>query len=105
MKIVLDAHVIVSAFAARGLCESLFELCLESHEIVLSEHLLSEIEVNLIKKIKLPVTIIAQITHLLRDQGIFYDPVAVDQRHCRDIDDLKVLGLAVAAQVDCIVTG
>ncbi len=40
MRIVLDANVVVAAFAARGLCESLFELCLGSHEIVLSERLL-----------------------------------------------------------------
>jgi hypothetical protein len=32
MKIVLDANVAVAAFAARGLCESLFEFCLSSHE-------------------------------------------------------------------------
>ena len=39
MRIVLDANVMVAAFAARGLCEALFELCLGSHEILLSEPL------------------------------------------------------------------
>jgi hypothetical protein len=36
---VLDANVVVAAFAVRGLCEPVFELCLDSHEILLSEPL------------------------------------------------------------------
>lgn len=34
MKLVLDSNVIVAAFATRGLCGSLFEYCLESHEVI-----------------------------------------------------------------------
>ena len=78
MKVLLDANVVVAAFAARGLCESLFELCLDSHELVLSEHLLGEIRRNLIKKVKLPPS---------------------------GADDVKVLGAAIAGDVGCIVTG
>jgi len=37
MKIVLDANVIVAAFAARGLCEAVFELCLSCHITAASE--------------------------------------------------------------------
>jgi predicted nucleic acid-binding protein len=44
MKIVLDANVVVAAFASRGLCESILELCLTSHEIVLSQELLEQKE-------------------------------------------------------------
>ena len=43
MKIVLDANVIIVAFAARRLCESIMELCLNEHEIVLSDDLSDEI--------------------------------------------------------------
>ena len=43
MKIVLDENVIIAAFAARGLCESVMEVCLSGHEIVLSNGLLDEI--------------------------------------------------------------
>ncbi|MBW1786006.1 MAG: hypothetical protein JRK53_05215 [Deltaproteobacteria bacterium] len=46
MKIVLDATVVIAAFAARGLCESVFELCLHAHQILLSEGLLEEIRQN-----------------------------------------------------------
>ena len=43
MKIVLDANVIIAAFAARGLCESVMEVCLSEHQIALSDDLLNEI--------------------------------------------------------------
>ena len=55
MRVVLDSNVIVAAFASRGLCESILELCLDSHEVVLSEGLLAETRKNLSKKIKLAV--------------------------------------------------
>ena len=43
MRVVLDANFIVAAFAARGLCEAVFELCLDSHEIFMSKALLAEV--------------------------------------------------------------
>ena len=67
MKIVLDANVIIAAFAARGLCESIMEVCLSEHEIVLSDDLLDEILRNLRLKIKLPTSIVDNIGELLRE--------------------------------------
>jgi predicted nucleic acid-binding protein len=80
VKIVLDANVVIAAFASRGLCESVMELCLHSHEIVLSEELLEEI-----------ASMVSSV------------PLAAEV--CRDPDDVKILGLAVAANADYIVTG
>ena len=94
MRIVLDANVVVAAFAARGLCESLFELCLGSHEIVLSERLLEEIRRNLAKKVKLDRQTIAEIERLLRENSALFEPAAVAADACRDAGDLHVLGLA-----------
>lgn len=37
MKIILDANVVVAAFASRGLCEAVFKLCIDSHDLILSE--------------------------------------------------------------------
>ena len=37
MRIVLDANVVIAAFAARGLCEFVLELCLSEAETGLSE--------------------------------------------------------------------
>jgi putative PIN family toxin of toxin-antitoxin system len=105
MRIVLDANVVVAAFAARGLCEALFELCLGSHEILLSEPLLDEIRRNLVKKVKLERHTVDGIERLLRENGSLLEPAVVVADACRDADDLHILGLAKAGKADYLVTG
>lgn len=105
MRIVLDANVVVAAFAVRGLCESVFELCLDGHEILLSEPLLEEVRRNLAKKLKLDRQTIADIERLLRDSGAVFEPAAVAAGACRDAGDLHILGLAKAGRADYIITG
>ena len=105
MKIVLDANVIIAAFAARGLCESIMEVCLSEHDIVLSNDLLDEILRNLRKKIKLPPDLVDNIGMLLREHSNISIPAPLPSDVCRDPDDIKILGLAVASQADYIVTG
>jgi len=105
MRIVLDANVIVAAFAARGLCESVMEVCLSEHEIVLSEELLDEILKSLLRKIKLPSGVVDVIGELLREHSNMVNPITIAPGVCRDPDDLKVLSLAVASKADYIVTG
>ena len=105
MKIVLDANVVIAAFAARGLCESIMEVCLSEHEIALSDDLLDEILRNLLYKIKLPSSVVDNIGALLREHSTFSVPMPLAPDVCRDPDDVKVLGLAVASNVDYIVTG
>ena len=105
MKIVLDANVIVAAFATRGLCESILELCLHSHELVLCEDLLDEILRNLQQKINLPEVIVKDIGKLLREHASIVSPIPLAADLCRDPDDVKILGLAIAAHADRIITG
>jgi putative PIN family toxin of toxin-antitoxin system len=105
MKVVLDANVIVAAFAARGLCESILELCLSDHDLVVSEHLLTEVRRNLVGKLGLPAALAQDIIGLLRQHGRLVQPAAVEPGTCRDTDDLPVLGVAITAEADCIVTG
>jgi putative PIN family toxin of toxin-antitoxin system len=105
MKIVLDANVVIAAFAARGLCESIFELCLHRHQILLSKGLLEEIRQNLKRKIKLPQDIVDEISKLLVDHASMLEPAVLPSDICRDPNDVQVLGLAVSGQADFIVTG
>jgi len=105
VKIVLDANIIIAAFAARGLCESIMEVCLSEHEIVLSDDLIDEILRNLQLKIKLPTNIADNIGELLREHANISIPVPLAADVCRDPDDIKILGLAVASNADYIVTG
>jgi putative PIN family toxin of toxin-antitoxin system len=105
MKIVLDANVIIAAFAARGLCESIMEVCLSEHDITLSDDLFDEILRNLRNKIKLPPDVVDNIGALLREHSNISIPVPLASEVCRDPDDIKILGLAVASGADYIVTG
>jgi len=105
MKIVLDANVVIAAFATRGLCESILELCFHSNEIMICEDLLDEILRNLRQKIELPGGIVEDIGKLLREHATIVSPIPLATDLCRDPDDVKILGLAIAANADCIVTG
>jgi putative PIN family toxin of toxin-antitoxin system len=105
MKIVLDANVIVAAFASRGLCESIFELCLSEHQIILCDDLLCEIVRNLRTKIKLPPRTVDAVNEFLQEHSLMFDPTPLPKKACRDEDDVKVLGLAIASSADYIVTG
>jgi len=105
MKVVLDSNVVVAAFASRGLCESIFEVCLSEHEIVSYADLVDKIARGLREKIGLPAQVVAGIRTMLAEHSIMLDPIALASDVCRDPDDVKVLGLATAARADCIVTG
>jgi len=105
MKIVLDANVVIAAFAARGLCESIMEVCLSDHEILLCDELLGEILRNLRLKIKLSAKVVDDIGALLMEQASMIDPLPLSPDICRDPDDVKILGLAVAANANYIVSG
>lgn len=105
MRIVFDSNVLIAAFAARGLCESLLETCLSGHEVVLSDEILLEVEKALRRKIRVPETTAKEVVRLLRSHASIAQPLTLDPKECRDFTDLHVLGLAPAANVEAIVTG
>lgn len=105
MRIVLDTNVIVAAFASRGLCAEVFEVCVSAHTIVSSEHILAEVGHALLKKVKLPKQIVLEITDYLRDITETVNPEIIDNTVCRDKDDLPIIGTATKGNVSFIITG
>lgn len=105
MKVILDTNVIIAAFATRGLCSALFELCLDRFEVFLSEPILKETAMHLKGKIKLPEAQCAIIDAYLRSNCSVSDTDEPDRSACRDKNDLHVLGLAQHVSADFIVTG
>ena len=108
MKIILDTNVIIAAFAARGLCNAVFELCLDRFDVVLSEAILRETFSRLNDKIKLPPAQCKIIVAYLRENGSVSEIDEIDdpdESVCRDRNDLHILGLAQHASADYIVTG
>jgi len=105
VRVVLDTNVLVAAFASRGLCEAVVEICLSCHEIFLSEPILGELGRHLKGKLKVPKRQANEILSLLRQQATMVEPLEVPAGACRDSADLAVLGTAAAAVADCLVTG
>ena len=101
----LDTNVIVAAFAARGLCAEVFEVCASGHKIVISEHILAEVDSAFLKKVRLPEGIVHAVTDYLRDIAETVKPDRVDISACRDKHDLPIIGTATKGNVDLIVTG
>jgi hypothetical protein len=105
MKVILDTNVIFSAFAARGLANAIFELCLDKHTIIISEHILSELQNNFQKKLKMPTDKVRLIIEYLREFCTISDYKRLDRKICRDLDDAKILGLSEMTKPDYIITG
>lgn len=105
MKVVLDANVVVAAFATQGLCRSLFELCLDRHEIIFGEELLEEIRLALERKIRMPGPKTGEVISFLTQAGRMVHPKPVPSDACSDPDDAKVLGTALGGEAEAIVTG
>ncbi len=105
MKVILDANVLIAAVGGRGLCESLLELCLEEHDLIVSEELLDEVRRNLVKKIRLPNAVALEFCRLPRNNGVMATPSPVSRDACRDPKDLYLLGLSQSAHAEFLVTG
>jgi len=105
MRVILDTNGILAAFAGRGLANAVFEICLDKHEIIISEHILSELQNNLQKKLKMPTDNIGIIIEYLREFCTLSDYKRLDKMACRDKEDDKILGLSEIARSDCIITG
>ena len=105
MRVVLDANVLIAAYAARGLCEALVELCIANDDIFLTENILADVEEKLIRRIKLPARMAVEIVSFLENNAELVVPAALPPALCRDPDDHDILGAAKAAAADFIITG
>ena len=105
MKIVLDTNVLIAAFATRGLCHAVFEVCIDQHEIVVSEHILKEVAATLEKKLRLPADVIDDLIQYLRENAFVENVRRPTGKICRDPSDDWILALAEQAKAEYIITG
>ena len=52
MRIVLDTNVLLAGMATHGLCETLIVIAFRDHEVVVSDHILSEVAEHYVDKFK-----------------------------------------------------
>lgn len=105
MRVVLDANLLIAAYAARGLCEAVLEYCINTDDIFLTEEILTDVKDKLIKKIKLPHSDADRIIQFLRNYTTIVKADNVPASICRDPDDANILGAARAVHADDIITG
>lgn len=105
MRIVLDTNVLLAAFATHGLCEALLEACLVGHDLVTSEHILHELQRNLTGKFRIPERRASELVAFVREHAEKVVPAAPPASVPADVEDLPVLGTAVAGRCDLLVTG
>ncbi len=105
MRVFLDTNVLISAFAARGLCADLMRLLLAEHELLTGEVNVVELRRVLTKRFKATAAQVDVIEQLLRDQTVIPKPAALLSLKVRDPDDAWVLASAVAGGADLLVSG
>jgi uncharacterized protein len=106
VRIVLDTSVLFAAFRLEsGFCTDLFRACVLRHDLFISEYILEELQRHLIGKAKISSVKVAEVIESLRSFAIVVVPTPLPNDVCRDSDDVPVLGTAIAALADVLVTG
>ena len=105
MKVFLDTNVLASAVATRGLCADVLREVLTSHELIISDALLKELERVLQQKFRVPSSLISEFLNLLKQDTILVKPVDVPKIDMKDKNDLIILASAINGNADLFVTG
>ena len=105
MKIVLDTNVLIAAFITHGTCNELLEHCAVNHEVILSAFILDELKEKLVRKFGFTTHEADSAVQLLTSRCALVAPIALTEPICRDSDDDKIIGTALAGNCECIVTG
>ncbi len=105
MNILLDTNVLIAAFISRGSCNELLEHVVRYHRLVLSKYVLDEFSEKLSSKFQFSKREVREARTLLFQRATLVNPEKIETLPEIDPDDLSVLGTAVAAGCDCLVTG
>lgn len=107
MRIVFDTSVLVAAHVARaGVCAQLVEQVLDDsrHSVCGSDFILDEFGRKLLEKFGLPAGVCARALTRWREIAEIVAPAEIAPKTCRDPTDLAILGTAVAAKAELLVS-
>lgn len=105
MRVLLDTNVLASAAATRGLCADVLREVFASHDLIISEYLIKELERVLADKFSLPRDILEEYIWLLHQDTIVAGGVEIPPIQLKDKSDIPILGAALQAKADVLVTG
>ena len=105
MRVFLDTNVLASAAATRGLCADVLREVFASHDLFVSEQVLNELKRVLKFKFGLAQDLIDDFLWLLHQDTVLAQPAALPRVKLQDKDDLTILGAAIAAGAEVLITG
>jgi putative PIN family toxin of toxin-antitoxin system len=105
VRIFLDTNVLVSGFAARGLCAEVLELVLLDHDLITGRNVLRELQKALREKLKLPMTRATEVVEFVSSEATQVVDKAAPAALDVDAADALVIGEALAGKADLFVTG
>ena len=104
MRILLDSSVLIAALARPGVCTDLVDEISRNHQLVLSDYILGEVDRKLREKFGLSQLEATALVSGIRQLAELVEPVTLPAAACRDVEDLPILGSAVAGGAGLLVT-
>lgn len=105
MKVFLDTNVLTSAVATRGLCADVLREVFSSHKLFISDQVLTELRRVLRLKFRVTRDLADEFMWLLKQDSVSVKPGEPPRIELKDKHDLAILGAAVGARVEVLVTG
>jgi putative PIN family toxin of toxin-antitoxin system len=105
MKVFLDTNVLAGGFGARGICADVIREVFSSHDLILSEGVLQELEKALRTKFKVPTPLSKEILDMLREDARMTSSKPLTSIAIKDSKDIPILSSAINGQADIFITG
>lgn len=105
MRVFLDANVLASALATRGLCADLFEAVLAEHDLLTCRAVLDELARILTRKFRMPEELAQSYGELIENAAEVIAEAFPITTPIPDPDDLPILAASRAGEAECFVTG
>jgi predicted nucleic acid-binding protein len=105
VRVFPDTNVLASAFGTRGLCADVLRLILGEHELVTGEVVIEELRRVLRRKFGVPADTVQEIESFLRGYHVESKPRQLPSLDLSDSGDLLVVGSALKAKAEFVITG